>query len=225
VTLRRPEKRNALNRELAEAACAALKAGAADPDVAVIVLAGEGGTLSAGADLGGGEDLTAMRRDFRNDPRAELPRLLRSLEVPTVAVVDGYALGAGSALAGCASFVVATGESVFGLPEAKLGFFPFGVVQFLVDRVSPTTVLEWALSARRVSAEEAARAGLVTHLVDRADLESTVDALTGALSSISPGMARDGKRWLAKQLAGGDPDELIAWCEAEISDAAASDDP
>ena len=110
-----------------------------------------------------------MRRDYPGDPLARLPRLIRSLAVPTVAVIDGYALGAGAALAGASTFAVATSRSVFGLPEGPMGFFPYGVVPFLSDRVAAHIVLEWGLSARKVPAEEAARAGLVTHLVEEAD--------------------------------------------------------
>src|SRR5882757_3527191 len=163
-----------------------------------------------------------MRRDYSGDPIARLPRLLRSLAVPTVAVVDGYALGAGAALAGASTFTVATRRSIFGLPEGPMGFFPYGVVPFLVDRVAAQTVLEWGLSARKVPAEEAARAGLVTHLVDDTDLGSAVDALTEALSTSGSKVARDGMRWLAKQRAGIAPEELITWGEAEIQRAADS---
>lgn len=220
VTLQRPEKRNALNRTLAVAACDAIKSGATDPSVATIVLAGEGGTLSAGADLGDPAEVESMRRNHPSDPLAQLPRLLRSLDVPTVAVVDGYALGAGAALAGATTFTVATHRSVFGLPEAAMGFFPYGIVPYLVGRVAAPTVLEWALSARRIPAEEAALAGLVTHLVDDDGLDEAVNELTEALSHNSASVARNGMRWLAKQQAGVDPSELISWCEAEIQRAA-----
>lgn len=222
VTLRRPEKRNALNRELALAACEALETVAHDQTIAVVVLDGAGGSLSAGADLSDPDAVAAMRRDYPGHPLARLPRLLRSLAVPTVAVVDGYALGAGAALAGASTFTVATRRSIFGLPEGPMGFFPYGVVPFLVDRVEAQTVLEWGLSARKVPAEEAARAGLVTHLVDDAELSSAVDALTGALSTSGSKVARDGMRWLAKRRAGIAPEELIAWGEAEIQRAADS---
>ena len=224
VTLRRPEKRNALNHELATLLCETLTAGAEDPEVAVIVLDGEGGTLSAGADLSGG--LAGAGHDFTDDPRSRLPRLLRSLEVPTVAVVDGSALGAGASLAGACDYAVATGRSVFGLPEAKLGFFPYGIVPFLVDRMAPTTVLEWGLSARRVPADEAARAGLVTHLVpSEDDLATEVDALLEALTANGPTIARQGKRWLLAHHASGDREEHVDWCEDGIADLLAPSDP
>jgi enoyl-CoA hydratase/carnithine racemase len=123
VTLRRPEKRNALNRGLALAACEALETVADDETIAVVVLDGAGGSLSAGADLSDPDAVASMRRDYPGDPLARLPRLLRSLAVPTVAVVDGYALGAGAELAGASTFTVATRRSIFGLPEGPMGFF------------------------------------------------------------------------------------------------------
>ena len=216
LTLERPEKRNALNRQLALDACGALEAVADDETIAVVVLAGAGGSLSAGADLSDPDAVAAMRRDYTGDPLARLPRLLRSLTVPTVAVVDGYALGAGAALAGASTFAVATRRSIFGLPEGPMGFFPYGVVPFLADRMAAHVVLEWGLSARKVAAEEATRAGLVTHLVEDADLSNTVDALTGALSTSGPAVARNGMRWLAEQRSGLTPEAMITWGEREI---------
>jgi enoyl-CoA hydratase/carnithine racemase len=220
LTLQRPEKRNALNRQLALDACEALGAVADDETIAVVVLTGAGGSLSAGADLSDAEAVAAMRRDYPGDPLARLPRLIRSLAVPTVAVVDGYALGAGAALAGASTFTVATRRSIFGLPEGPMGFFPYGVVPFLSDRMAAHTVLEWGLSARKVAAEEAARAGLVTHLVEDAELDAAVDALTQALSTSGPSVARDGVRWLARQRTGVTPEEMISWGEMEIQRAA-----
>ena len=220
VTLQRPEKRNALNRALAVAACEALEAAADDQTIAVVVLDGDGGSLSSGADLSDSDAVAAMRRDYPGDPLARLPRLLRSMPVPTVAVVDGYALGAGAALAGATTFTVASRRSIFGLPEGPMGFFPYGVVPFLTDRVAANTVLEWALSARKVPAEEAARTGLVTHLVEDADLAAAVDTLTTALCTSGPVVARNGVRWLTQQRSGATPEEMITWGEREIQRAA-----
>jgi enoyl-CoA hydratase/carnithine racemase len=90
------------------------------------------------------------------------------------------------------------------------------VVPFLMDRVAPAVALEWALSARRVQAEEAAQVGLVTHLVADDLLESTVTQLAESLCAAGPAVARGGKRWLDRQLAGGEPDAQIAWCEDQI---------
>jgi enoyl-CoA hydratase/carnithine racemase len=220
VTLDRPEKRNALNRQLALDACDAVEAVADDDAIAVIVLRGAGGSLSAGADLSDADAVAAMRRDYTRDPLARLPRLLRASAVPTVAVVDGYALGAGTALAGSCTFTVATRRSIFGLPEGPMGYFPYGVVPFLSDRVAAHTVLEWGLSGRKVSAEEATRAGLVTHFVEDPDLISAVDTLTTALSMSGPKVAREGIRWLSTQRSGIPPGDMIAWGEAEIQRAA-----
>jgi enoyl-CoA hydratase/carnithine racemase len=217
VVLRRPEKRNAFNRDLAEQAVDALIAIDRDPRVKAVILRGAGGTLSAGADVSDAEELGASRSAYTSDPRARLLRLVRAMAIPTIAVVDGYALGLGLGLAGAATFAVATPRSVFGMPEAPMGFFPFGVVPYLIDRVAVTTVIEWALTARRFSAADAAAAGLVTHLAD-VDVELAVRPLVDSLCALPRHVLVAGVEFARRARTAIPRDELIAWCEAAVAE-------
>lgn len=214
ITLQRPEKRNAINDALAESALAAFQDGAQDPSVSVVVLDGAGGTLSAGADLSGG--IENKMDDYSEQPLARLLRAVCLSPVPVIAVVDGYALGAGLGLAGAATFAVATPRSTFGLPEAPLGFFPFGVVPHLTARVRPHVVLEWALTGRRFGIDEAVSAGIVTHVAEESELAGTVDSLAAGLCTVPGDMVRTGMRWYHAERDLAPPAEVLDFCEREI---------
>lgn len=216
LTFRRPEKRNALNAALAEAALDAFRVAQADESVRVIVLRGEGGTLSSGADLSNQDEFAASKRDYASDPRAVLVKEIYSSATPVIAVIDGYAIGLGMGLAGAATFAVSTTESAFGMPEAAMGFFPFGVVPYLVDRVASHTVLEWALTGARVSAADAHGSGLVTHLVGPDDLQPTVDTLAAALGKAPRSVTLGGMRFHGKVRARIAAGALIEWSERAI---------
>lgn len=219
LVLRRPEKRNAFDRDLAEQALDAALAIDRDGSAKALIVRGEGGTLSAGADLSDPDEWSASRNAYPGDPRARLLRVLRAMDIPTVAVVDGYALGLGLGLAGAATFVVASTRSVFGMPEAPMGFFPFGVAPYLLDRVAVATVLEWALSARRVSAADAHAAGLVTHLVADADLDGAVHQLVDSLCALPRAVLVAAARFEERARTATPRDELIAWCEVSIGES------
>jgi enoyl-CoA hydratase/carnithine racemase len=216
ITLRRPERRNAFDRGLADAALAAVSGAQVDQSLRVVVLRGEGGTLSAGADTSDPADFEASRRNYVSDPRARLMRAVRGSTIPVVAAIDGYALGLGMALAGASTFALATRRSTFGMPEASMGFFPFGVAPFLTDRITVSRVLEWALTARRIPAEEAHTHGLVTHLVEDDALERALDELVRGLASTPRGVLVAGLQWQSRMRERAGAEELIAWCEAAI---------
>src|SRR5438309_1344716 len=122
VTLNRPEKLNAINDELINDLIEALEKIAFDPLVKVVVLRGEGRAFCAGADR---NEATIDRTmvDYRAHVHRlqEAGRLIADMRPPTVAVVQGYAIGAGCELALCCDIRVAETDAQFGFPEATLG--------------------------------------------------------------------------------------------------------
>jgi enoyl-CoA hydratase len=127
VTIDRPERRNALDRDALDGLLAAFAAAAADPKTRVLVLTGAEGHFCAGADLSGVED-----RSFAAAVR-EVLVALRDTTFPTIAAVDGNALGAGTQLAVACDLRVATVDARFGVPAGKLGLM---VDQWTVSRIA-----------------------------------------------------------------------------------------
>jgi enoyl-CoA hydratase len=154
---------NALNGELLRALGRELAAAEADPDVRVVVLTGTGErSFCAGADL---DELRGLGPDDAHAHLLAGQRTLRALErlsKPTIAAVEGVALGGGFELALACTLIVAGERASFGLPEARLGLIPgFGGTQRLPAAIGRRRALALMLSGARLSAAEAHDAGLL----------------------------------------------------------------
>ncbi|MFB6353071.1 MAG: enoyl-CoA hydratase/isomerase family protein [Halobacteriales archaeon] len=160
-----------------EAAIAAVEA---DDDVAVVSFAGAGGAFATGADL---SELADWWEEGRWDRLVEFVHRgqqvvdrIDGLVVPTIAAIDGYALGGGLEVALACDFRFASGEAQLGTPEVELGMLPaWGGTQRLPALVGESTALDLLLSGRRVEAAEAESLGLVDRVVDDDELLAVVD--------------------------------------------------
>ncbi|HTY57318.1 MAG TPA: enoyl-CoA hydratase-related protein, partial [Bacteroidota bacterium] len=185
ITLRRPDKRNALDDVMVQELTLAFTAAARDPAVKVVTLAGEGPAFCAGADLEylqriASYDLEAHRADSRR--LAALFRLIYELRKPVVAVVHGPALAGGCGLASVCDFIVASKEHArFGYTEVHIGFIPAVVMVFLVKRVGEGRARDLVLRGAVLDAEEAKGAGLATIVVPQKALAGAVESLVGEL--------------------------------------------
>lgn len=186
LTLNRPHRRNAIDRELWDALGDALTAVTDDPAVRAVVLTGAGGAFCAGADLSGGvpdeHPLRGMRRV--ND----VALLLHELPQPTVAAVDGVAVGAGWNLALGCDLVVATPRARFSQIFARRGLsLDFGGSWLLPRIVGLQQAKRIALLADILGAEEARALGLVTDVVpSEEELADHVAALAARLAAGPP---------------------------------------
>lgn len=199
ITLRRPEKRNALDDVMVQELTAAFTSAARDPAVKVAVLAGEGPAFCAGADLEylqrvATYDLEANRADSRR--LAALYRLIYELKKPVVAVVHGPALAGGCGLASVCDFIVASREHArFGYTEVHIGFIPAVVMVFLIKRVGEGKARDLVLRGAVLDAEEAKQAGLASIVVPQKSLAGAVDGLVAGLltenSAASMGLCKD----------------------------------
>ena len=168
VTLARPERRNAIDGELAAALRAAFEAAADDPDVRALILTGEGKAFSAGGDLSRFER-DWDPREFRHDSHrlTSLITLLERLEKPTVAAINGVVTGAGTQLALVCDVRLAAASARFIYREGRLGIIPsHGGVTRLVKLIGLARARDVILGGEEVSAEEAYRLGLVTEVVE-----------------------------------------------------------
>ena len=174
VTLDRPDRRNALSDSLLSALAAVLTELRDDASIRVVVVTGAPPVFSAGADAGLRSSMSAdERRHAFANRKSQFRRLfervttlLENLEQPTIAMVNGHAVGGGWGLALAADFRIAAGEAQFWIPEVDLGV-PLGVASTarFVRFVGPARAKEIIMECRRYPAAEAHALGLVTRVV------------------------------------------------------------
>ncbi|WP_421740679.1 enoyl-CoA hydratase/isomerase family protein [Cellulomonas sp.] len=183
ITLSRPEKRNALTLDMLRALGSALEAIADDASVRVLVLRGAGKSFCVGADVlefATHEPNSARRTWIGVGHR--VTSLLATLPQPTVAVIQGHAVGGGLELALACDFRVASTSSILGLPEVGIGTLPgWGGSSRLGAAVGPVRAKEMVLLGDTVDGARAARIGLVTRAVAEDDLEEAAAVLTARL--------------------------------------------
>jgi enoyl-CoA hydratase len=188
VTLARPNALNALNRQLLAELSAAVAEMAAADDVRVLVLTGSGErAFAAGADISELAALDAEQARRFAEAGQSLFRAIETLGKPSIAAVQGFALGGGCELAMACTLRVASETAQFGQPEIDLGTLPgFGGTQRLVRLVGRGRALDLLLTGRRIPAAEAERIGLVNQVVPAADLRREALALAHTLAGKPP---------------------------------------
>ena len=168
VELNRPDRRNAIDGEMADALRLAFENAADDGTVRAVILTGKGGAFSAGGDLSRFER-DWDPREFRHDSHrlTQLISLVERLEKPTVAAINGVATGAGTQLALACDVRLMAADARFVYREGRLGIIPsHGGVTRLVKLIGLARARDVILGGEEVSAAEAHRLGLVTEVVD-----------------------------------------------------------
>lgn len=201
LTLDRPERRNAIDGELAAALREALEAAADDPGVRAVILTGAGRAFSAGGDLSRFER-DWDPREFRHDSHrlTSLITLLERLEKPTVAAINGPVTGAGTQLALVCDVRLAAASARFIYREGRLGIIPsHGGVTRLVKLIGLARAKDVLLGGEGLTAEEAFAYGLVTAVVPDEDLQAAARARVALMLERSPQAYAAAKRllWLA----------------------------
>ena len=182
ITLHRPKALNALCSQLIAEINAAAAAADADPNVGAIVLTGSDRAFAAGADIKEMSNVT-FAAAFGGNMFVEWAALTR-IRKPTIAAVDGFALGGGCELAMMCDIIIAGASAQFGQPEVTIGTIPgCGGTQRLVRAVGKSRAMEMVLTGDRIGAAEALAAGLVSRVVPAG--ESTIDAAVAVGSRIS----------------------------------------
>jgi acetyl-CoA C-acetyltransferase len=191
ITLNRPASRNAVNLAMARALERAVDAFEADPDAAVAVIAGAGGTFCAGMDL-----KAAARGEFPvTEGRGPLGLTARPPAKPLIAAVEGVALAGGCELALAADLVVAARDARFGLPEPKRGLVAAaGGAARLATRVPRNVAMELALTGEPLGAERLAQAGFVNRVVEPGTAVEVAVDLARAIAENAPLSVRISKQ-------------------------------
>ncbi|MFN2389984.1 MAG: enoyl-CoA hydratase/isomerase family protein [Actinomycetota bacterium] len=227
LTLDRPDARNALSVELCDEIVVALHRLGSRPDLRVLIVRGAGSVFCAGADVntltgpGAGGFVPAFE--------AMLDALTR-FRLPTIAAIQGAALGGGYQLASVCDFAVAAADAKIGIPSARLGVLVnFENVQRLVLRVGPARSREGLMTARTYRGDEATAAGLVTGAVPAAELDAAVSELAAGIAAGAPLSVQGSKRAIQLVVdhlsaARAAAPDLVADMDRLVADVYASDD-
>lgn len=190
VTFNNPEKRNAMSMEMWQGAAEALTALQNDPDVRVVVLVGAGGKAFVS-----GADISQFEKNRHNAAASEeygrrsgKPReMLATYSKPTIACIQGFCMGGGMALAMSADIRIASDNSQFGIPAAKLGIaYGWDGLKNLVSLVGPSRARLIMYTGMRISAVEADKIGLVDRIVPEAELWGAVMEIAQQIAGNAP---------------------------------------
>ncbi len=222
-----PERHNAVSLEMWDAAEGILQAFVDDDAVRVIVLRGAGGkAFVSGADISKFDTERGTREavaHYNQRVKAVYDRVA-GLPKPTIAMVDGFCLGGGLALAVSCDLRFCSERSQFGLPAARLGLgYPYEGLKRLVDAIGPGATKDIVFSARRLDAAEALGIGLVQRVLPGAELETFVDDYAETVARNAPLTIRATKVIVGEVLK--DPGERdLALCRHLVDECFASED-
>ncbi|MDG1137461.1 MAG: enoyl-CoA hydratase/isomerase family protein [Phycisphaerales bacterium] len=207
VTLDRAKKHNALSAELIDALHNGLDEIEQHKDMRCMVLAGNGRSFCAGMDLKGViDDPQAMGAMLRG--LARVSRRIRNLPVPTIARVQGAAVGGGCGLMVVCDFAFTHPESKVGYPEVDLGVCPAVVAPWLIKKLGAGKARAMLLAGGTMSGEQGFKAGLATHLCELEDLPTAVTDFAENLAKGGKNALATTKRWL-NELDGSLNDDIL----------------
>ena len=186
VKLNRPQVLNAMNRQLWIEIQDALEQIKQTPDIKVVVLTGEGRAFSTGADLKDSKDRSLEDYRIYLESLQEASRKIIQFEKPTIAAINGYALGSGYELALACDIRIAAEEALIGSPEAKVtSSVTGGAFRLVQDLVGPGKARELLFTAEYIDGNEAARIGLVNKAVPLAQLMDEAFAMADKIAANS----------------------------------------
>ena len=207
VTLAKPERRNAFDAELiAELYDAFADVG----DARAVVLAGDGPSFCAGADVEWQRASIDLSYEENVEDALRLYRMCERVDrcpAPVVARVHGYALGGGSGLVACADIAVAARDATFGFSEVKLGIVPAVISPFVLPKIG-AHARRYFLTGERFDAETALRIGLVHELAE--DLDASIERVVGELLTSGPHAVLAAKQLVRDRPAGEETAQIAA---------------
>jgi len=189
ITFARPEVHNAFNAAMIGELAAAFEHVKSEKSVRVVVLTGEGKSFCAGADINWMREIIDYSYEQNLSESLLLAKALHtlySLPKPTVAMVNGTAIGGGNGLLSACDIAVAAEDAKFGLSEVKIGLVPAAISPYVIRKIGESKAREYFLTGKRISAKKAEEIGLVNQVVPREKLEETVEELIGLLLTSGP---------------------------------------
>ena len=225
VRLNRPDKHNAFDEYLISELTQAFRDLASDAAVRVVVLAANGQSFSAGADLDWMKRMSAMGRTDNERDAMALADLMEAIDrcpKPVVGVIQGAAFGGGVGLVACCDIAIATSSASFCLSEVRLGLIPAVISPYVAAAIGPRACRRYFLTAERFDAATAAKLGLIQRVVEPEALEAARDETIKQLLNGGPA-AQLAAKDLIRRVAGAPIDDTLRRdTAARIADARAS---
>jgi methylglutaconyl-CoA hydratase len=197
VTMARPERRNAFDAELISELTEAFSR--AD-DVRAVVLAGEGKSFSAGADVDWMRSSIELTYEENVADARRLRMMLEAINscpAPVIARVHGHALGGGCGLVACADIAVAAPDARFAFSEVRLGIIPAVISPFALAKIGPSAARRYFVTGERFDAQTALRIGLVHEVAE--DLDGAVERILAELRRAGPEAVRHAKQLVVER--------------------------
>jgi methylglutaconyl-CoA hydratase len=149
--------------------------------VRIVVLRGAGKHFCTGADLASRGPSAPTQRQPAKYAVRDVLAILDALPKPTVAVVEGGAIGGGAGFVTCCDVAIATRAAFFSIPELRIGMAPFGIMAFMIRAIGHRAFRRYGLSGERIAAADALRLGLIHELCEPMTLDATLTQITDAL--------------------------------------------
>ncbi|PKO32638.1 MAG: enoyl-CoA hydratase [Betaproteobacteria bacterium HGW-Betaproteobacteria-7] len=212
IWMNRPTVFNAFDELLIDELTSACHELDADPGVRIVVLGGRGKHFSAGADLNWMKRAAGFTHEQNvADARrfADMLRTLAGMNKPTIARVQGAALGGGTGLTAACDMAVASSDAVFSTSEVKFGIIPSAISPYVLRAIGPRHALRYFQSGERINAQRALAIGLVGDVVEPDALDACVSQLAEALRQGGP-LAQKAAKDLIAAVSGKPIDETIS---------------
>ena len=203
LTIDQPHRRNPLSVKTLEGLVSGTRRALEDPEVRVLIYTGSGEqAFCAGADLDGGffDDPVGLHR--QRGALADLFRMMIRGGKPTIARVNGHALGGGFGLMCACDIVICVEEAKLGTPEVRVGVWPMLISAVLVRTIPRRALLEMMMTGRLLTPTEALALGAVSRVVERSRLDQAVSETVRSLTAQSPAALQLGKDtfWMVNDL-------------------------
>jgi methylglutaconyl-CoA hydratase len=225
LTMNRPEVHNAFDDHQALRLINALEAAAGNPDVKVVVLAGNGKSFSAGGDINYMRRMGSNTYEENLADGGQLARLMKTLNFlpkPTIARVQGAAMGGGVGLVCCCDIVVGTPKARLALSEIRLGMLPATISPYVVRTIGEKNARRLFMSGEMVDADWALRIGFLGELVEEDQLDERINEIIATLLKNAPQGISKAKQLVFDVAQGDITDEMIAGtirCIADVRDS------
>jgi len=211
ITINRPERHNALDRETIFSLKEAIDESGKEQATRVVVLTGAGAAFSSGADLRAGRDSpSSSKEDILEDGFNATIRALWNLPKPVIAAIGGAAVGFGCSLALAADIRLASAAARFSLIFVKRGLTVDGGASYFLPRLAGMRGMEMALTGEIINADDALRLGLVNQVIRERDFHTAVADYAGRLAKNAPLALATIKASMHKAL-GSSLDEILTY--------------
>jgi len=197
VTLSRPHTHNAFDGCMVDELTSAFETTMANPSARVMILAAEGKTFSAGADLAwmkrmGEYSYKENLQDAKN--LAKMLKTLHEMPLPTIARIQGPAFGGALGLISCCDIAIAATKASFAFSEVKIGLIPATISPYIIDAMGSHAARRYFMTGEKLEAQQAVNLGLINEAVEETQLDNTIAQLINTLLENSPSAMHSAKQ-------------------------------